>query len=80
MRIILRHPRWRRLFPLTRTEQTRAAFVVCRAKAFIRYNNAADRLIASWSAEKQGNEKKNVRDPEVCSGFSLRGLRVVELN
>ena len=42
-----------------RKEQTRAAFVVCRAKAFIRYNNAADRLIASWSAiEKQGNEKK----------------------
>ena len=59
MRIILRHPRWRRLVPLTRKEQTRAAFVVCRAKAFIRYNNAADRLIASWSAfEKQGNGKK----------------------
>ena len=25
-------------------------------------------------------KKKNVRDPEVCSGFSLRGRRVVELN
>ena len=50
------------------------------AKAFIRNNNAADRLTASWSAiEKQENEK-NVRDPEVCSGFSLRGHRVVELN
>ena len=44
-----------------------------RAKAFIRNNNAADRLTASLSAiEKQENEK-NVRDPEVCSGFSLPG-------
>ena len=45
-----------------------------RAKAFIRNNNAADRLTASWSAiEKQENEE-NVRDPGV------RGRRVVELN
>ena len=52
----------------------------CRAKAFIGNNNAADRLTASWFAiEKQENER-NVRDPEVCSGFSLRGRRVVELN
>ena len=51
----------------------------CRAEAFIRNNNAADRLTASWFAiEKQENER-NVRDPEVCSGFSLRGRRVVEL-
>ena len=51
----------------------------CRAKAFIRNNDAADRLKASWFAiEKQANER-NVRDPEVCSGFSLRGRRVVEL-
>ena len=51
----------------------------CRAKAFIRNNNAEDRLTASWFAiEKQENER-NVRDPEVCSGFSLRGPRVVEL-
>ena len=51
----------------------------CRAEAFIRNNNAADRLTASWfTIEKQENER-NVRDPEVCSGFSLRGLRVVEL-
>ena len=50
----------------------------CRAKAFIR-NNAADRLTASWFAiEKQENER-NVRDPEVCSGFSLSRRRVVEL-
>ena len=37
----------------------------CRAKAFIRHNNAADRLTVSWFAiEKQENER-NVRDPEV---------------
>ena len=51
----------------------------CRAKAFIRTNNAEDRLTASWfPIEKQQNER-NVRDPEVCSGFSLRSRRVVEL-
>ena len=50
-----------------------------RAKAFIRNNNATDRLTASWFAiEKQENER-NVRVPEVCSGFSLCGRRVVEL-
>ena len=37
----------------------------CRAKAFIRNNNATDRLTASWFAiEKQENER-TVRDPEV---------------
>ena len=51
----------------------------CRAKSFIRNNNAADRLTAFWFAiEKQENER-NVRDPEICGGFSLRGRRVVEL-
>ena len=51
----------------------------CRAKAFIRNNNATDRLKASWLAiEKQENER-NVRDSKVCSGFSLRGRLVVEL-
>ena len=76
LRIRFRHPRWRRFFPLARREQTRAAFG---AIAFIRNNNVADRLTASWFAiEKQENER-NVRDPEVCSGFSLRGRRVVEL-
>ena len=51
----------------------------CRAKTFIYNNNAADRPTASWFAiEKQENER-NVRVPEVCSGFSLRGRRVVEL-
>ena len=49
------------------------------AKAFGRNNNATDRLTASWFAiEKQENER-NVHDPKVCSGFSLRGRRVVEL-
>ena len=72
LRITLRHPRWRRFFPLARKEQTRAAFAESS-------NNAANRLTASWFAiEKQENER-NVRDPEVCSGFSLRGRRVVEL-
>ena len=51
----------------------------CRAKALIHTNNAADRLTVSWFAiEKQENDR-NVRDPEVYSGFSLRGRRVVEL-
>ena len=50
-----------------------------RAKAFIRNNNAADWLTAFWFAiEKQENER-NVGDPEVCSGFSLRSHRAVEL-
>ena len=51
----------------------------CRAKAFICNNNATHQLTASWFAiEKQENER-NVRDPEICSSFSLRGRRVVEL-
>ena len=51
----------------------------CRAKAFIRNNNAADWLTASWLAIKKQENERNVGDPEVCSGFSLRGRRVVEL-
>ena len=40
----------------------------CRAKAFIRKNNAIDRLTVSWFAiEKQENER-------------LRGRRVLELS
>ena len=51
----------------------------CRAKAFIRNNKSADRLTASrFAIEKQENER-NLHYPEVCSGFSLRGRRVVEL-
>ena len=50
-----------------------------RAKAFIRTNNAADRLTVSWFATEKQENDRNVRDPEVCSGFSLRGRRVVEL-
>ncbi|XP_068738167.1 uncharacterized protein [Montipora capricornis] len=52
----------------------------CRAEAFIRNNNAANRLTASWSAIKKQENEKNVRHPEVCSGVSLSGLRVVDLN
>ena len=51
----------------------------CRAKAFIRDNNAADRLTASWFAIEKQESERNVCDPEVCTGFSLRSRRVVEL-
>ena len=48
-------------------------------RAFIRNSNAGDRLTAfCFAIENQENER-NVRDPEVCSGFSLRSRRVVEL-
>ena len=50
-----------------------------RAKAFIHNNNAADRPTASWFAIERQENERNVRDPEVCSDFSLRGRRVVEL-
>ena len=52
----------------------------CRAKAFICNKNAANRLKASGNALVRQENEKNVRDPEVCSGFPLRGRRVVELN
>jgi len=51
----------------------------CRAKAFIRNNNAADRLTTSWFAIEKQEHERNVHDPEICSGFSLSGRRVVEL-
>ena len=51
----------------------------CRAKAFIRNNDATDRLKASWLAIGKQENERNVRDPKVCSGFSLRSRRVVEL-
>ena len=77
LRITLRHPRWRRFFLLARKTKNKGRF--CRTKAFICNNNAADRLTAArFAIEKQENER-NVRDLEVCSGFSLRGRRVVEL-
>ena len=58
-----------------RTDKSR----FCRVKAFIN-NNAANRLTASWSALKKQENEESVRDLEVCSGFPLRGRRVVELN
>ena len=51
----------------------------CRATAFIRNNNAADRVTASWSAIERQENERNVCDLELCSGFSLRSHRVVEL-
>ena len=39
----------------------------CRAKTFIRNNNAGDRLTASWSAiEKQETEKKTKQNKKRC--------------
>ena len=78
LRITLRHPRWRRFFTLAREGQTRAAFA--ELKLLFENNNAANRLTASWSAIKKQENEKNVRHLEVCSGVSLSGLRVVELN
>ena len=52
----------------------------CGAKPFIRNNNAANRLTASWSGIEKEENEKNVPDPEVHSEFSLRGRQVVELN
>lgn len=52
----------------------------CRAKAFICNKNAANRLKASGNALVRQENEKNVRDPEVCNGFPLRGRRVVEFN
>ena len=63
----------------TSAKRTNKGFF-CRAKPFNHNDNAADWLTASWFAiEKQENER-NVRDLEVCSGFSLYGRRVVELS
>ena len=77
LRITSHHSRWRWFVPPARKDTNKGLF--CRAAAFIRNNDAADRLTASWFAiEKQENER-NLGDPEVCSGFSLRGRRVVEL-
>ena len=65
------------VLPTTAKRTNKGCF--CRAKAFIRNNNTADWLTASWLAiEKQENER-NMGDPEVCSGFLLCGRRVVEL-
>ena len=48
----------------------------CRPKAFIRNNNPAYRLTASWFAiEKQENER-NVRDPEVCVVFQFAAVEL----
>ena len=77
LHITLRHPKNAAVLPTSVKRTNNGRF--CRTKAFIRNNNAADRLENSWFAiEKQENER-NVRDLEVCSAFSLRGRRVVEL-
>ncbi|CAH3156848.1 unnamed protein product, partial [Porites lobata] len=46
----------------------------CRAKAFIRNNDAADRLKASWFAIKKQENERNALDCEDCEacGTALR--------
>ena len=64
---------------LASAKRTNKGRCFCRAKAFIRNNNATDRLTASWFSTEKQEKKRNVHDPEVCSGILLRGRRVVEL-
>ena len=77
LRITLRHPRWRRFFPLARKEQTKAAFAELKL-LFAIIMPQIGRQRSLFAIEKQENER-NVRVSEVCSGFPLRGRRVVEL-
>ena len=47
----------------------------CRAKTFIRNNNAEDRLTASWSAiEKQETEKKKTKQNKKRCILMLRNI------
>ena len=47
----------------------------CRAKTFIRNNNAGDRLTASWSAiEKQETEKKKTKQNKKRCILMLRNI------
>ena len=45
----------------------------CRAKAFIRHNNVADRPTASWFAIKKQENERNVRDPEALDYGGCEG-------
>ena len=78
LRVIMRHPRWRRLFPLVRKEQTRAAFA--ELKLLFAIPPQIGWQLPGLQFTNKEMKKKNVCDPEVCSGVSLCGLRVVELN
>ena len=78
LRVILRHPRWRRLFPLVRKEQTRAAFA--ELKLLFAIPPQIGWQLPGLQFTNKEMKKKNVCDPEVCSGVSLCGRRVVELN
>ena len=49
----------------------------CRAKTFIRNNNAGDRLTASWSAiEKQETEKKQNKTKQKTVYFDAQEHRL----
>jgi len=68
------HPRWRRFFLLGQKEKTRAAF-------------AELKLLFAMIMPQIGRQlrgllwkNKKTTEPEVSSGFSLRGRRVVEFN
>ena len=52
----------------------------CRAKAFIRTNNAADRLTVSWFAiEKQENDR-NVRDLQWFFNSRLSSCGIIKMS
>ena len=57
------------VFPTSPKSTSKGRF--CRVKAFIRNNNATDRLIASWFAIKKQENERNVCDHEVCSGLCV---------
>ena len=78
LRITLRHPRWRLFFRLAQKGQRRPAFAEIQLLFVIRMLQIGLQL-PSLLSKKQGNEKK-LGEPEVCSGFSLHGRQVVELN
>ena len=74
LRITLRYPRWRGSFPLARKEQNKGRF--CRAKAFIRNNNATDRLKASWLAIEKQEMKEMCLIPKSAVVFHFAAVEL----
>lgn len=62
--------------PLAQKEQTRAAFAELKLLFAIIMNSSANSVRCAIKKQEKG---RNACDSEVCSGFSLRGHRVVEL-
>ena len=75
LRITLRHPRWRRFFPLARKAANKGSF--CRAKAFIRSNNTADwqQLPGLLSKKKKENERMCVI-PKSAAAFHFAAVEL----